>query len=63
MVPELSYGDLNIGDGMLASNTWGDMVTMEMSQEDKNNIYNDLLKYCELDTLAMVRILEELKII
>lgn len=61
MVPELSYGDLNIGDGMLASNTWGDMVTMEMSQEDKNNIYNDLLKYCELDTLAMVRILEELK--
>jgi len=61
VVPELSYGDLNIGDGMLASNTWGDMVTMEMSQEDKNNIYNDLLKYCELDTLAMVRILEELK--
>jgi hypothetical protein len=56
VVPRLSYGDLNIGDGMLASNTWGDMVTTEMKQEDKDKIYNDLLNYCELDTLAMVEI-------
>ncbi len=60
VVPELSYDELDIGDGMLASNTWGDMVTKDMSQEEKDKIYNDLLDYCELDTLAMVRILEKL---
>jgi hypothetical protein len=36
------------------------MVTKEMRQEENDKIYDDLLKYCELDTLAMVRILEEL---
>ncbi len=60
VVPKLSYGDLDINEGMLASNSWGDMVTEDMSQKDKNKIYNDLLDYCELDTLAMVKILEEL---
>jgi hypothetical protein len=61
VVPELSYKDLDINEGVLASNSWGDMVTKEMRQEEKDKIYDDLLKYCELDTLAMVRILEKLK--
>ncbi|MGM0583025.1 MAG: DUF2779 domain-containing protein, partial [Bacteroidota bacterium] len=60
VVPELSYKDLDINEGVLASNSWGDMVTKEMTQKEKDKIYDDLLKYCELDTLAMVRILEEL---
>ena len=63
LVPELSYNDLDIGEGMLASNTWGDMVTKNISQEEKDEIYNNLLAYCELDTLAMVKILEKLNII
>ncbi|MFH1326387.1 MAG: DUF2779 domain-containing protein [Candidatus Falkowbacteria bacterium] len=60
VVPELSYKELEIGDGMVASNTWGDMVTKNMSIEEKDKIYKNLLKYCELDTLAMVKILEKL---
>jgi hypothetical protein len=36
------------------------MVTKDMSQEEKDKIYNGLLEYCELDTLAMVRILDKL---
>jgi len=61
VVPELNYGALDISEGMTASNSWGDMITKNMSQEEKDKIYHNLLKYCELDTLAMVRILEELK--
>jgi len=60
IVPELNHDELDISEGMTASNNWGDMVTKDMSQEEKDKIYDDLLEYCELDTLAMVRILEEL---
>jgi len=60
VAPELSYGDLGISEGMTASYSWGDMVSKEMSQKDKDKIYSNLLDYCELDTFAMVRILEEL---
>lgn len=60
VVPELSYDVLDIHEGMAASNSWGDMATKDMSQEEKDKIYNDLLEYCELDTLAMVKILEKL---
>ncbi|MFA5318430.1 MAG: DUF2779 domain-containing protein [Patescibacteria group bacterium] len=60
VVPELDYNKLDISEGMTASNTWGDMVTKDMTQAEKDKIYNDLLAYCELDTLAMVKILEKL---
>ena len=60
VVPELKYSELDISEGMTASNSWGDMVTKDMSQKEKDKIYNDLLEYCELDTLAMVKILERL---
>ena len=60
VVPELDYNELDISEGMAASNSWGDMVTKDMNQEGQDKIYNDLLKYCELDTLAMVKILERL---
>ena len=61
LVPALSYGDLAIHEGGTASNQWGEMIKLETSQEAKSETYNNLLKYCELDTLAMVRILEELR--
>jgi hypothetical protein len=37
------------------------MVSAETSEKRKKEIYDDLLKYCELDTLAMVEILKELR--
>lgn len=60
LVPSLSYAELNIHEGMTASNSWFEMVSVETSEKRKKEIYNDLLKYCELDTLAMVKILKEL---
>lgn len=61
VVPSLSYAKLNIHEGMMASNSWYEMINPETDKKRKKEIYNDLLEYCELDTLAMVEILKELK--
>lgn len=61
LVPELRYTDLGIGDGLTATISWYRAVKWDhMAIEDKQTIFNDLEKYCELDTIAMVRIFEEL---
>lgn len=59
LVPELSYDDLEIGEGGTASVSWYHMATGKDKQPQKT--YQNLLKYCELDTLAMVKIWEVLK--
>lgn len=61
LVPELSYKKLNIQEGGTASDSWLQMVDGRMSKKDATQTYKDLLKYCELDTLAMVEILEVLQ--
>lgn len=60
LVPELSYKDLNIQEGGTASNTFSQLV-QGIFDGDVEQIRKDLLAYCKLDTLAMVRILEVLK--
>jgi predicted RecB family nuclease len=56
LVPDLSYDDLNIRNGSMAMASWYDFVFKDKEDE---NIIDDLLRYCELDTLAMVRVWEE----
>lgn len=60
LVPELSYSDLNIHEGGTASNKWRVMIDAKTTKKESEEIYNNLLTYCELDTLAMVKILERL---
>ena len=59
LVPELSYKDLNIQEGGTASSTYANLHLVE-SQAQIEQIRKDLLAYCELDTYAMVKILEKL---
>ena len=61
LVPKLSYQELNISEGGTASDSWREMIEPDTSAKDKKQIYNDLLKYCELDTMAMVEILQALE--
>lgn len=61
LVPELSYHDMEIGDGATAMSSWKEMVFSDIQETEKIKIKNNLLKYCELDTLAMVKIYEFLK--
>jgi len=59
LVPELSYNDLDIKEGGTASNTFLSMVN-ETFEGDVEETRRQLLEYCELDTYAMVKILEKL---
>jgi hypothetical protein len=60
LAPELSYKELNVGDGLLARRMWTQTVLGGKHEANREKIVDDLSKYCTLDTFAMVRILEEL---
>lgn len=61
LVPELSYKELDVSDGLLARRVWTQTVLEGKNQDNRDKIMEDLSKYCTLDTYAMVRILEELR--
>ena len=54
-----SYKELDIQEGLAASDTYMGMV-LNSFEGDREKSKNDLLKYCELDTFAMVKLLEYL---
>jgi hypothetical protein len=56
LIPELSYDDLNIGEGGTASLTYSQLPSMD--SETREQKIKDLLEYCKQDTWAMVRIWE-----
>ena len=61
LVPELSYKDLEIGEGGTAMAAFEGLLKIgDMAEREK--IRKQLLEYCGLDTLAMVKILGKLKL-
>ena len=60
IVPSMSYDSLSIQEGQLASVDYVRMLDPATSPTEREKIKEDLLKYCGHDTLAMVRIREEL---
>ena len=61
MCPDCSYRILPINHGDQASSEWIRMNSDNISPEEKAEIKENLLRYCELDTWAMVRIWQELQ--
>lgn len=61
LVPELSYKTLEIQEGGAAADTWNRIVSGEYTEEEVERKAVALLKYCNLDTLAMVEIWKVLK--
>jgi hypothetical protein len=62
--PGLTYDELEIGDGALASERWYDAVMGDpsrMSEAEREAVLDALHAYCHLDTLAMIRILDHLR--
>ena len=53
---EFSYKNLNIQEGGTASETWNKIVNGKFSNNEIKEKSEDLLKYCQLDTLAMFEI-------
>ena len=60
LIPELSYKDLEINEGGLASVAF-ESLCYETDLMQIAEIRNNLLEYCKLDTLAMFKILEKLE--
>jgi predicted RecB family nuclease len=60
LVPEMSYENLSIQDGMQASLDYLRMIDPQTPEDEKVRIRSDLLTYCGQDTLAMVNIRAEL---
>ena len=57
--PDLSYDDLEgVADGGMAVEVFKEAIAAETSQQRKAEIEEQLLKYCQLDTLALVRMWE-----
>jgi len=56
-----SYDDMEIRDGFTASIEFLRMTYEGCGEEEKRKIRENLLNYCELDTLAQVEIVNELK--
>lgn len=63
LVPDLSYSDLIIVDGLTASVEIARLlfVSGKIAPADVPRVRKDLLDYCERDTWAMVRLLERLR--
>jgi hypothetical protein len=60
VVPEMEYDGMAIQEGQMASLQYLRMIDRETPPEEKEKIKKDLLTYCAQDTMAMVRISEEL---
>src|SRR5881296_2674814 len=63
LVPELTYDDLVIVDGRVASVEIARLlfVAHKIPRHERDRVRQDLLNYCERDTWAMVRLVEELE--
>lgn len=61
LVPELSYKELEIQKGDVASLRWYKAATGRLTAEEAGKVMRDLRVYCGQDTLAMVRIYEFLQ--
>jgi hypothetical protein len=59
-IDEFIYGD-KLADGGAAMTGYAKMQFMNISEQEHKDIANGLLRYCELDTMAMVFIYEYFK--
>ena len=59
-VPGMSYDDLEIGGGGIASILYLSSIRNMVSEKDKEKIYKDLREYCKRDTLAEVELIKVL---
>jgi hypothetical protein len=59
LLPELRYSDLGeVQDGLMAQSAYLEMTGGNLSPEQKQSLYRDMQQYCELDTYAMLAIVD-----
>jgi hypothetical protein len=61
LVPDLTYEGVAVANGTDAGIAWEKLVRGNLPDAEKEHLKAALLAYCETDTLAMVRVLDELQ--
>jgi hypothetical protein len=61
LVPDLTYNDLAIVDGQVASVEIARLLFVAHAVRDREQLRQELLAYCERDTWAMVRLVQRLR--
>jgi predicted RecB family nuclease len=61
LVPGLSYEGLSVGDGQAATAAFRELQAPGLPEKRRAELIEGLLRYCELDTLAMVEIYRALR--
>lgn len=62
LVPEMTYEGMEVADGQDAGLAWERLIRGSLAQAECERIRKALLDYCGQDTLAMVRLLEALRL-
>lgn len=60
LVPELSYKNLTIQEGTDAFLNWAKLIENNLSEDERNEIINNLKLYCGQDSIAMYKIWKHL---
>ena len=63
LIPTLTYDGMAVADGQQAGVAWESLVRGGLDQVEREKTRRALLDYCEQDTLAMVRLLEALRLL
>jgi hypothetical protein len=56
-LPELTYTEMEVGNGEEAGFAWGQMLSRDISASEKARLKQALLAYCRQDTWALVALL------
>jgi len=57
IAPELDYANLEVSNGGMAQEAYKEVIHTQTTLERKEKVRHAMLKYCEQDTIAMVRIM------
>jgi predicted RecB family nuclease len=63
LVPEMTYDGMAVANGQDAGLAWESLVRGTPDRVERDWIKKSLLEYCGQDTLAMVRLLERLRMV
>jgi hypothetical protein len=61
LVPEMTYDGMGVSEGDQAGVVWDAIIHGWLSEEEEKKAKQDLLAYCQQDTLAMVKLVDVLR--
>ena len=62
LVPEMTYAGMAVANGQDAGLAWESLVRSGLNQSEREKTRKALLDYCGQDTLALVRLVEKLRL-